>query len=159
MLHVYIPASMSEEEEENWVVEMLRRIERKADARKVNLKQRAHALARRYGLPTPLSIGWSSRQNTCWGSCTPMNRAVRISTAIAGFPKWVVDYVIVHELAHLVEGGHGEAFWEVVSRYPLAERARGFLIAKGMEEAEAPAREPRPEPRLVESPQLRLLYC
>ena len=56
---------------------------------------------------------------------------------LSTFPGWVLDYVIVHELAHLEVPGHGPAFWQIVSRYPLTERARGFLIAKGLEQAEA----------------------
>jgi hypothetical protein len=39
----------------------------------------------------------------------------------------VIDYVLVHELAHLLEVGHTPAFWEWVDRYPKAERAKGFL--------------------------------
>ena len=55
---------------------------------------------------------------------------IRISSRVAGFPAWVLDYLLVHELAHLVVGDHSPAFWEVVNRYPKAERARGYLIAK-----------------------------
>jgi predicted metal-dependent hydrolase len=55
---------------------------------------------------------------------------VRISSAVARFPPWVLDYVIVHELAHLRRPDHSRAFWKLVERYPRAERARGYLIAK-----------------------------
>ena len=42
-------------------------------------------------------------------------------------PGWVIDYVLLHELAHLLEAGHTQAFWRMVDRFPKAERARGFL--------------------------------
>ena len=73
-----------------------------------------------------------------WGSCTPATGEIRIATAVRGFPPWVLDYVIVHELAHLEEANHSPRFWKLVGRYPRAERARGYLIAKsGDSEADA----------------------
>ena len=42
-------------------------------------------------------------------------------------PPWVIDYVLLHELAHLVEQGHGPRFWALLEGYPRTERARGFL--------------------------------
>jgi hypothetical protein len=61
---------------------------------------------------------------------------VRISSRLSREPGWVIDYVIVHELAHLSVSGHGPRFWRLVERYPLAERARGFLMARGLETGE-----------------------
>jgi predicted metal-dependent hydrolase len=60
--------------------------------------------------------------------------SIRIASRVASFPSWVLDYLLVHELAHLVHGDHSPAFWEVVARYPRAERARGYLIAKSGDE-------------------------
>ena len=97
---------------------------------RIDLAQRAKALARRHGLATPTDIRWSDDMTTRWGSCTPDTGAIRISTRIAAFPDWVVDYVIVHELTHLRVPGHGDDFWAVVRHYPRMERAIGYLIAK-----------------------------
>jgi predicted metal-dependent hydrolase len=109
---------------------MQQRVARKRAGARIDLDQRAAQLAARYGLPRPASITWSERQQQRWGSCTPGDRSIRISTRMAQMPAWVLDYVIVHELAHLVESGHGPAFKTLVDRYPKAERARGYLIAK-----------------------------
>jgi predicted metal-dependent hydrolase len=64
-----------------------------------------------------------------WGSCTPEDGAVRVSSRLASYPAWVLDYVLVHEIAHLEIPSHGPAHDALVDRYPFAERARGFLIA------------------------------
>jgi predicted metal-dependent hydrolase len=48
----------------------------------------------------------------------------------------VLEYVVMHELAHLLEANHGPRFWQLVARYPRTERARGYLMAAGLEELE-----------------------
>ncbi|HLI01957.1 MAG TPA: M48 family metallopeptidase [Acidimicrobiales bacterium] len=133
VLRVSIPASMSAADEARWVEEMVRRMERRSASTLVDLERRAASLAKRYGLERPESISWSNHQEWRWGSCTPATRTVRISTRVAQEPAWVLDYVIVHELAHLSVPRHDRAFWALVNRYPLTERARGFLIARGRE--------------------------
>lgn len=130
IVRVSIPASMSRAEEEHWVAVMVDRLSRRAEASTIDLTERAAALARRYRLPVPTEIRWVDNQRTLWGSCTPDGRSVRISSAVASYPAWVLDYVILHELAHFVVPGHGPAFWELVNRYPKTERARGYLMAK-----------------------------
>jgi predicted metal-dependent hydrolase len=132
VLQVRIPDSMSPEEEARWVAEMTRRVRRRQRSDGVDLAARARLLARRHGLPEPSSIRWVDDQRTRWGSCTPADGTVRLSSRLAGFPPWVVDFVVVHELAHLVEAGHGPAFQALVARYPRAERATGFLLAMGL---------------------------
>jgi len=75
------------------------------------------------------SIRYSSRQERRRGSCNCTTRTIRISQRLSELPQWVEDYVIVHELAHLLEPNHGQRFKALVRRYPLAERAIGYLIA------------------------------
>ena len=129
---VLVPARFTRAEEQRWVSTMLARLERSERRRRPSdaaLTERAAALNERYldGRATPASVRWVDNQLSRWGSCTPADRTIRLSTRLQGMPPWVVDYVLVHELAHLVEAGHGTAFWSLVDRYPKAERARGFL--------------------------------
>jgi predicted metal-dependent hydrolase len=129
-LRVAIPAAMTKAEEAHWVEVMSARFQRHADTSQIDLTAKATSLASRFELPEPSAIDWSNRQNTRWGSCSVDTGRIRISDRLAGFPDWVIDYVVVHELAHLVESGHNARFWDLVNRYPLAERARGYLLAQ-----------------------------
>lgn len=151
VVQVSIPASMSKADEERWVAEMVARFERKRSTEPIDLAARAEVLAARYRLPMPASIRWVDNQEWRWGSCTPATSTIRISSQLAVYPPWVLDYVVVHELAHLEVGGHGPAFWALVNRYPKTERARGFLIAKGMGE-DTDVAAPRPAPRAKRRP-------
>jgi hypothetical protein len=72
-------------------------------------------------------------QRTLWGSCSTRGN-LNFNRALAEAPPEVVDYVVIHELAHLAVPDHSKAFWDIVNRYKLAERARGYLIAAGSEE-------------------------
>jgi hypothetical protein len=133
VLRISIPASMTAADEKHWVDEMVRRMERKAASNQIDLEDRAMALADRYDLPRPTGIRWVDNQTWRWGSCTPADRTIRISSRLASEPSWVLDYVIVHELTHLLAPHHDARFWAIVERYPRAERARGFLMARGLE--------------------------
>lgn len=130
VLEVRIPGRSTAAEEREFVEHFQKRFARSAAAAAIDLEERAAQLARRYRLPRPASIRWVGNQRHRWGSCTPADGSIRLSDRMVDFPPWVVDYVIVHELAHLVEGGHGPAFWALVDRYPRTERARGYLMAK-----------------------------
>jgi predicted metal-dependent hydrolase len=80
------------------------------------------------------SVRFVTNQNGRFGSCNAIDGTIRISHRLAGMPSWVLKYVLVHELAHLLEANHGPRFWALVNQYPLAERARGYLMAAGLEE-------------------------
>lgn len=132
---------MSRAEEAVWVEKMAARFEARSLRRRLNsegdLQRRARELNREYfdGRLKWSSLTYVTNQNTRFGSCSPADKTIRISAALAGMPSFVRDYVIVHELAHLEEPNHSAAFWKLVNRYPLTERARGYLMAKGMDEA------------------------
>ena len=93
-----------------------------------HLEQRAIALGRRYldGV-TPSSIRWSTTQNKRWGSCTFSTREIRISERLRVAPTWVLDSVIVHELAHLIEPNHSPRFRALEARFPRHKEAEVFL--------------------------------
>jgi predicted metal-dependent hydrolase len=138
-LLVSIPARLSRAEEQEWVRHMAERMAQRKKRDRLNsdgaLARRASELAEEYlGGVRAADVAWVTTQKTRWGSCSIDERTIRISLAIAEYPTWVRDYVIVHELAHLLVSDHSREFWSLVERYPLTERARGFLIAKGMEE-------------------------
>jgi predicted metal-dependent hydrolase len=129
---VLVPARFSRAEEKEWVATMLARLERSEKRRRPSdegLARRAAELSARHldGLAEPLTVRWVANQNSRWGSCTPSDRSIRLSTRLQGMPAWVIDYVLVHELAHLIEAGHTATFWTWVDRFPRAERAKGFL--------------------------------
>jgi len=100
VLVVSVPSWMSRADEARWVGEMRRRHLRQSTASGIDLTDRATALARRFDLPRPRELRWAE-MTSMWGSCTPANGTIRISTRLAAFPPWVLDYVLVHELAHL----------------------------------------------------------
>jgi len=129
VLDVRVPVGLPAAERELHIRNLAKRLGRKRASSQIDLEKRAAVLAKQYGLPRPTSIEWSSRQNTRWGSCTPAKGSVRISDRLTEVPGWVVDYVIIHELAHLVHFYHDDDFHQLVARYPKAERAEGFLEA------------------------------
>lgn len=131
-----MPNGMTKAQEEEYVASLVARLQRQHTATTVDLAERAAVLAGRYGLPLPRSIRFVSNQEQRWGSCTPSTGEIRISDRIAGFPGWVVDAVVVHELAHLVHLQHSREFWALANRYPKMERAYGFLIAKQLTDDE-----------------------
>jgi hypothetical protein len=134
---VLLPARMSRAEEARWVDVMLERLakqERRSAGRAArgdaDLGKRADELSRQFlgGVPKPASVRWVSNQGSRWGSCTPVDGTIRLSDRMATMPSWVIDYVLVHELAHLIEFGHGPRFHRLVDAFPKAERARGYLL-------------------------------
>jgi len=135
VIRVQAPAGMDPDELERTIEHLVDRLERRYQASGVDLDERAALLARRYDLPLPTRVTWAE-QRSRWGSCTPSTGHIRISTRLAAWPPWVLDYVLVHELAHLVHADHSPAFRALVDRYPKAERARGFLFAQSYVDAD-----------------------
>jgi len=130
VLRVTVPSWMGTGDEQRAVAEMTARFRRKVSTERIDLRRRMRHLGRTYDLPTAREVRWSDDMHRRWASCTPGTSTIRVSTRLAAFPDWVVDYVLVHEMAHLHHPGHDRRFWDAVSVYPKTERAIGFLIAK-----------------------------
>jgi predicted metal-dependent hydrolase len=133
VLEVRVPAWMGSAERARWAEKMRARIERqvqRAGPTDAQLERRAGLLNRRYfeGRLRWNSISYAEQERR-WGSCSPDAAVIRISSRAARLPAWVLDYLLVHELAHLEVPSHGVRFWSLVDRYPLTERARGYLTA------------------------------
>ena len=124
---------MPQSERLHWAEVMTRRLQRRAERARPSderLQERASKLNARHfsGRLSWTSIGFADMERL-WGSCTFTDGAIRIARRAASLPDWVVDYLLVHELAHLVHSGHGPEFHELENRYPLTERAKGYLLA------------------------------
>ncbi|MBS2035500.1 M48 family metallopeptidase [bacterium] len=131
VLVVRLPARLTRAQEQYWVERMRARFERRhkpSQDPETPLMRRAQLLNRRYfGGRLQFSIEWVTNQKQRWGSCTPESARIRLSHELLKLPAFVVDYVIVHELAHLLEANHSDRFWDLVKQFPQADRAIGFL--------------------------------
>jgi predicted metal-dependent hydrolase len=136
---VAIPARFTAAQESEWVQRMLEKLQRQGTRRAQKRRQQpatdaalaAHAadLSGRYfgGRAVPTSVRWVSNQNSRWGSATPSEGTIRLSDKLRPMPQWVIDYVLLHELAHLLVAGHNAAFWKLLDAYPDTARAKAFL--------------------------------
>jgi len=142
VLEVRAPHNISEKELQAAIEKLGGRLQRKrrlrAEKADAVLQGRAQELNRCHfdGKLRWKSIRYVTNQKRSSGSCSPRKGTIRISDRLRDYPAWVRDYVIVHELAHLIEPNHSRRFWKLVNRYPKTERARGFLIGVGMEQDE-----------------------
>lgn len=130
---VSIPASFTAGQEKQWVERMVAKLHAKSlrpGHSETQLSDRAEQLSNRFldGRGIPTSIRWVTNQNSRWGSATPATRAIRLSHKLQGMPDWVIDYVVLHEMAHLVEPSHNETFWALLKNYPHTETAKAFLL-------------------------------
>lgn len=131
-LVVLMPAGLSAQEEKRHVDDMLTRVRRAEAKRRLeqeDLMTRALTLSRRYlgGRARPRSIRLVTNQQHRWGSCSPTTGAIRLSSQLDGMPGWVIDGVIVHELAHLLEPNHGPRFKALVQHYERYAEATAYL--------------------------------
>lgn len=127
---VSIPARMSQREAAEVVDEMVKKILHEEGAlTNDQLFERAMLLNKKYldGAAVPVSVEWSSRMSRIWGACTIEDRTIRISDRLRDAPAYALDYLLLHELIHIVIPGHGADFRELLERYPELARAEGYF--------------------------------
>ncbi len=139
-MHVFAPHNIPEKELKKVIKNFKKRFAKRNIKKKLNEEQNLNEVFGRLnkiyfdGKIKIESIEYATNQRKICGSCNYKKKTIRISHYLAHMPEWVRDYVIIHEMAHILEPNHSKAFWDIVYRYKLVERARGFLIAKGMED-------------------------
>lgn len=128
---VMVPAQLSARAERDAVRDLVRRINRKSSSARNDevLTRRAQQLQRTYlpGAPAASSIRWVANMTTRWGSCSTADGSIRLSDVMTGMPQYVIDAVLLHELAHLIEPGHGPRFQQLVRQNPQHDLAEAYL--------------------------------
>jgi len=93
-----------------------------------SLEERCAVLAELYNDGVaPSSVRWVKNQQSRWASCSPATREIRVSNRLRQCPEWVIDAVLVHELAHLLEADHSARFYEIANRHPRQVECGLFL--------------------------------
>ena len=142
VMEVSAPSTITTKELNTFIDNFKLRFERRAKQAALDkedmLAKRAHELNLKYfqGKLTFMEIRYSVNQKKRFGVCYPERGKILINARLKDMPQWVQDYVIVHELTHLLHPNHSDTFWTTVRRYPRTERAIGYLMAKGLEEEE-----------------------
>jgi hypothetical protein len=140
IMEVIAPVDISEKRLKEVIDNFKRRFEKREKEAQLNresqLLKRAQELNKRYfgGKLQIKNIRYSARQTRKFGVAYPNRNTIIINGCLNKMPQWVEDYVIIHELAHLIYPNHSKEFWNEVKKYPKAERAIGYLMAKGIEE-------------------------
>jgi hypothetical protein len=134
---VSLPAHLSHEARDKTIAWLVDRLVAKHPLRAAvgdgELMARAMALSDRYRFGVrPTSVRWVTNQSARWGSCSFHSGEIRLSHRLRSVPEWVLDAVLVHELAHLVHPDHSVAFHQLADRYRRHHEAGIFLAGYGL---------------------------
>jgi predicted metal-dependent hydrolase len=144
-VRVRVPRRLSQAQLDRHVAEIVEKVRRRRARVRARADKELHAMAKRInetcfdGEIAWHSIRWVSNMRKRLASCTvggPTDGDIRISDRIKGWPRWVVEYVVAHELAHRRFPNHSEEFWAYVGRYSESERARGFILGVAFQSGE-----------------------
>ncbi|MCK4423495.1 MAG: M48 family metallopeptidase [Candidatus Omnitrophica bacterium] len=144
MIYLYLPMGLSDKKESEyikWAKKLFESRRQKKDLKNKKAHQLLESRARKFnrdyfrGKLSWNKIEYSVEQNSqMFANCNITDKSIRMSHRLLDMPKFVHDYVLIHELAHLEVPGHGKKFWELVNQYPRKERAIGYLMAIGRHE-------------------------
>ena len=128
---VQIPARLRGRERVAFVDDLVVRLltqRPQSSAGDATLEERAVVLAELYNDSVlPSSVRWVNNQQARWASCSPASREIRVSSRLRQCPEWVIDAVLVHELAHLQEADHSTQFYAIADRHPRQVDSALFL--------------------------------
>jgi len=129
---ISVPARLSKSEVRQVIPEMVSKVlslEAREKIGEEDLYKRSLELLTKY-LPEcpvkPASVTWRSMSER-WGSCTTVDKTIRISDRLVGSPSYVLNYIIFHELIHLQVPNHDSDFYNYLGRYTEAAKAEAFL--------------------------------
>ncbi|CAN2177936.1 M48_yhfN_like domain containing protein [Candidatus Nanopelagicaceae bacterium] len=136
---ISLPARMSKAEEAQVVPELIAIIRGREEAKTPSeelLASRIDALLSELApeiTARPASVSWRPMRER-WGSCTSIDRTIRISDRLKLAPDYALDYVLFHEAIHLQWSDHGQEFADTLARFEDSELASAYL--DGWEAAE-----------------------
>ena len=136
---ISIPARLSKADERAIVPEMIAKIRSQEESKtpgESQLAERIDQLLTELApeiTTRPASVAWRPMRER-WGSCTSVDRSIRISDRLKMAPEYALDYVLFHEAIHLQHFDHGDEFTEVLNRFEESELASAYL--DGYEAAE-----------------------
>jgi len=134
---VSLPAHLDVESRQktiDWLVErLLTRHRLQSGLSDDGLLARAIELSDRFLVGArPASVRWVTNQTARWGSCSYYSGEIRLSHRLRVVPEWVLDSVLVHEVAHLTHPDHSPAFHKLAGAYPRHKEAGVFLAGYGL---------------------------
>jgi predicted metal-dependent hydrolase len=132
-LYVSAPQKIDQKTLEQAVADLARRLLRRVHARTINAEEDALALVREVAArfpkpPMVAQVQFVTTQEARWGSYSPATGTIRLNAVLRRMPRWVLEAVVAHELAHVPHPDHSPAFWALLRRVcPDTDKANAFL--------------------------------
>ncbi len=127
------PPHLSEKDLKPMVEKLAKGLIRRAHSQRINEEVDALTLAGKVALrfPEPPDVDrvrFVTNQRSRWGSYSGKTRTIRLNAVLRRMPKWVLEAVIAHELAHVEHPNHSQEFWHLLREVcPETDKANAFL--------------------------------